>query len=1252
MSAEIAVLRCGAAYTVGLDPRFPLSHARSVVDDADAVVMLTDRVVDETIREIAGDRAIVTTDDAAGDRDALRRAAGPDDLAYVIYTSGTTGRPKGVEIVHRGIVNLVASNILEFGLGPGDRVAQGSSHAYDSSVEEAWLALAVGATVVVMDDDAARLGPDLVDWLRRERVHALCPPPTQLRATGCTRPDVELPELRLLYVGGEALTDDVVRRWAPGRRLVNGYGPTECTVTVVRGDVTVDDIDRCGGVSIGRPVPGHVALVLDDAGNEVPDGAPGELCIAGPGVARGYRGLPQLTSQRFPEHPRHGRMHRTGDRVRRGPEGRLHHLGRIDSMTKVRGYRVELAAIEARLRDCAGVLAAACRVQGEGGAARVAAHLVAERADEPPDFGTLAGKLRASLPEYMVPTRWALIDRLPTSVGGKVDRRALPAVEVPQSEMSRGVEPEYATALEQTIASAFAAVLGTTLRPGGDVFLDLGADSIAVAEAVSLLRADPEGALVTVRDVYEARTVAAIAARAAAAASTGSPPAVSPGANKPAAERVSTVRLALTSCIQLAALGAGLVVGATAAELVTFLLVPWLLGHVSIAVFLLALPLLWSALELLLAPVTLAIAVATKRLLIGRYVETRTPVWSSLFLRNWIVTRAVRAIPWGLVAGTELQCVALKALGARVGRRVHIDRGVDLLGGGWDLLELGDDTAIGRDAALRVADLDRGELVFAPVRVGERGTLRTRSAVQGGGAVGADGVVDPLSWVAPGSAVGDGERWDGVPAVRVGNADAVPVASSGAPLGPLAYAMLAIGLRTIVRWVAALPFLALAVWLAHAVDVDSERVVDWLRAPSLDGLGLLLGLLCVAGPFGVAWSALLCRGLGTTPVGTHGRWTPCYALTWTRTGLIEAIGTVLSGTLFWPAWLRFAGMRVGRGSEVSTILDALPERTEIGAASFLADGVYLGGPEVRAGTVTVGTTRLGDDTFVGNHVVFPTSFDGGGGFFTGVSVPVTQLEADRGRSWFGHPPFALPRPAPPDVDRRLTHDPTPLRRAVRLFWEALRFALPCVPLLLFVVWASWAVSASGAAGAVTFRLVTLPLVTAAVAALAVVWVCALKWLLIGRARPGSHPLWSSWCSRWDFLYVAWGAHARSVLSAFEGTVFLGWVLRAFGVRVGRRVVLGGGFAQVVDPDMLEIDDHATVSGHLQAHTFEGRVLRLGRVRIGKHATVGPGTVLLYGTDVGDGARVLPHGVVTKHDRLRPGGEYAGVPVAEVGRRTD
>jgi non-ribosomal peptide synthetase-like protein len=181
-------------------------------------------------------------------------------------------------------------------------------------------------------------------------------------------------------------------------------------------------------------------------------------------------------------------------------------------------------------------------------------------------------------------------------------------------------------------------------------------------------------------------------------------------------------------------------------------------------------------------------------------------------------------------------------------------------------------------------------------------------------------------------------------------------------------------------------------------------------------------------------------------------------------------------------------------------------------------------------------------------------------------------------------------------------------------------------------------------------LTILPLATLGIGAFFCLLVLSLKWILLGRVRAGAHPLWSCWCSRWDFLYVAWAVYASRLLATLEGTLLLSWYLRAMGMRLGRRVVLGSGFAQVVDPDMLRFEDGATVSCQFQAHTFEDRVLKIDQVHIRSHATVGSTAVLLYGSDIGARAQVAPHSVVMKRESLVPGESYAGCPTCPVSRR--
>lgn len=1218
--AQLAVLKAGAAYTC-IDPIFPDEQIREILEDSEAVALLTDATGHERARALGFDAE--RTLDATAHHPAIPVAVPPsapwltpESLAYVIYTSGTTGRPKGVMIEHGSIANLVSSDVDAFALTPHDRVAQGSSASYDSSLEETWLAWACGGTVVVMDDDTVRLGPDLVGWLRRERVTVLCPPPTMLRTTGCADPAAELPELRLLYVGGEALPRDVADLWGRGRRLVNGYGPTECTVTCVRCDVREGET-----IAIGTPVRGMLAWALDGSLEPVPDGEPGELCMSGAGLARGYRNRPDLTAARFPEHPRLGRIYRTGDLVHRAPDGTFYYHGRIDAQVKLRGYRVELEAIEARLAEHPQVREAACWVQGE----TLVAFVVPS--DDPPDAGALQAALRGVLPPYMVPSRFGFLDDLPKSVGGKLDRKALPVLDAP-ADAAAVVAPR--NALEARIAEAIGAVLERPVSVTADFFAELGGTSLAAAMAISRLRDDPATAGLAVRDLYEARTVAELALRAG----TADP--------APRATRRSDGprgNPALATVVQSLWLLLGLALGAPVVYFATFDVFPHLVGSLGLVPFLLLMPIMLYAALGVYAVAAVGLAAAVKRILVGRYAPLRSPVWSGFHVRHWMVVQTARLAPWWLIEGTVFQQAALRALGARIGQRVHIHRGVNLADGGWDLLDIGDDVTLSQDAAVRLVDLEDGQVVVGSVWLGSGSTLDVRSGVAGNTRLEANAWLGALSSLPEDGVIPRGERWEGVPAQHVGAAPAPPTSpAAGRVLPPTLHGLLMILCAGLITMIVALPLDLLTIGGALYYGVSGEQALDWIFNPTWEPHVLLAAsaVVLIAGPLTVVLEALAMRALGRVPVGVIDRWSLAYIRVWLKSALLTSAGNVLSGTLMWPIWLRWAGMKLGPGCEISTIIDVVPELIEIGGDTFFADGIYLGGPRVHRGTVTLSPTRLGRNTFLGNHVVIPCGQQLPDDVLLGVSTLADDTRIRPGTSWFGHPSFELPHREVVACDRSLTHEPTPIRYASRLFWELLRFALPILPLLTLPAWCRMV-------GGGEALIVSVPLASLAIAGLFCLVVLAMKWALLGRVKPGTHPLWSCWCSRWDFLYVAWGMYASHFLMALEGTLLLQVYLRAMGMRIGKRVALGTGFAQVVDPDMLEFGDDATVSCQFQAHTFEDRVLKIDHVRIDPKATVGHEAVLLYGADIGEATRVAAHSVVMKRERLLPGRRYAGAP---------
>lgn len=1217
VAAQLATLRSGAAY-VCIDPSFPDAQVREMLTDSGAVALLTDVVGQARVSVLDVEVEVFNVASPSSSNPVAPTWLTADSLAYMIYTSGTTGKAKAVMISHTSIANLVDSDLKEFGLGPGDRVAQGSSAAYDSSVEETWLALASGATLVVMDDQTVRLGPDLVPWLREERISVLCPPPTLLRTTGCENPEHELPDLRLLYVGGEALTADIVKAWAPGRRLVNGYGPTECTVTCSRCDVRPGDV-----ITIGKPVRGMRAWILDDDQNLSAEGEPGELCFSGVGLALGYLDSPELTASKFIEHPEAGRLYRTGDQASFLPDGSIAYYGRIDSQVKLRGYRVELEAIEAILSHQAGVREAACCVQVVDGREDLAAHIVPITTVS---FDELRSALGAELPGYMVPTRWAIEESLPRSVGGKVNRKALPDI-APEFE---GQHRAPRNELEAKVAACFQGALRTPTVPSidADFFADLGGTSLIAAKLVSLMRGDSALASVTVRDVYESRSVAELASRVGPVTTTHEqkPEQQTRRGNPVMATLLQSLWLLLTLIVGSAIGGAAVLVFFQVFSVSTD---P---GRLVFEAFLFVLA------GLVLYPLaTTSFAVLLKRLLIGRYRAGHEPAWSGFYVRNWIVQQAVRMIPWRSFQSTEVVSVSLRALGARVGRDVHFHRGSVPLEGGWDLLDIGDRVTFAQEASLRLVDLESGQIHVGPIQVGSGATIKTRAGLAHETAIGENSCLAALASLTPGTVTGPGELWDGIPATHHGEVS-VPQEASGGELNPTLFGIAVVFGRALVTSLVAVPSVTALAYLASVsrAGIDVLWTLGWTAT-------VAIGLV----PLTLLLEILILKLLGKVRPGVIRRRSWAYVRVLLKTGIVETAGRVLSGTLYWPVWLRFAGMQIGRDCEVSTIIDVVPELVTIESGCFLADGIYLGPPEVQQGTVRLAPVRLSSGTFIGNHAVIPAGHSLPEDILIGVCTVADEKLFRKGTSWFGLPPFELPRREILEVDRELTHAPSPIRFWNRIFWETLRLVVPVIPAWAAVAWVLGVERLAATMGPIPLLLVGAPAVTLAVSASLVGLGLVLKWGLLGRVKPGVHALWSCWCSRWDFFYVAWGEWTRPVLVGLEGTLLLNTCLRALGMKIGRRVLLGHGFAQVVDPDMIEIGDDATVCAMFQAHTFEDRVLKIDHVRIHAHATLADATVPLYGAEVEEGALVTPHGVIMKHERLLAGLEYEGAPTRQV-----
>ncbi|MEU6236010.1 amino acid adenylation domain-containing protein [Kitasatospora sp. NPDC047058] len=510
--ALLGVAKAGAAY-LPIDPGYPADRIEYMLADGDPVLVLTTGAVAGKLP--AGDRPVIVLD---GDDAGTYPATDPADAdrtapltldrpGYVIYTSGSTGRPKGVVVSHRGIASTAGTHVDRLGLGPGSRFLLVVSISFDVSMADIVMTLSSGAALVVPGPDQQAVGQELYDLISRHGVTH-----TDLVAPMlASLPDGDLPTLRGFVVGGEALPADMVEKWSPGRTVMQVYGPTETTVVATMSDPLSPAPQA---PPIGRPIWNARTHVLDAGLRPVPVGVPGELYIAGSGVARGYWQRPAMTAERFvadPYGPAGSRMYRTGDLVRRRPDGNLEFLGRVDHQVKVRGFRIELGEIETALVRHPGVAAGAVVVsEGAGGVKRLVGYAV-PAAEDGLDPAEVRAFLADALPDYMVPTVVMVLDALPLTPSGKTDRKALPEPDFGTSVTGRAPR----TALEKELCAAFADVLGLPEVGIDDGFFDLGGHSLLAARLTARLR-ETTGAELGIRALFEAPTVARLAERLAA----------------------------------------------------------------------------------------------------------------------------------------------------------------------------------------------------------------------------------------------------------------------------------------------------------------------------------------------------------------------------------------------------------------------------------------------------------------------------------------------------------------------------------------------------------------------------------------------------------------------------------------------------------------------------------------------------------------------------------------------------------------
>ena len=517
--AVLGVLKAGGAY-VPLDPAYPPDRLAAMIEDSGIRVLITREHIAGSLPDNVPATVLMDSqwhEIAAGSALGVASSVKPENLAYIIYTSGSTGKPKGVMIEHHSLAAYVASAAPLLRFGPADRVLQFASLNFDASAEEIYCTLLAGGTLVLRSEAMLASTADFLKTVQDWRITVLDLPTAfwHMLAVDMSRQKLRLPQdVRQVIIGGERALPDRLSLWEScvgmGVSLLNGYGPTETTIAS-----TMWKPDRSGqaqgaSVPIGKPLNGVHAYVVDSSGKLAGEGSVGELWLGGFGVARGYLNQPAMTAQKFVPDPfgGGGRIYKSGDMVRRLPDGNLEFVGRVDHQVKVRGFRIELGEIESALNALESVRESVVTAKtGPAADTRLVAYIVPSR----PDFraGEIRQSLKGKLPEYMIPSAFVVLDAMPLGPTGKIDRAALPEPSRDARDRETPLVPP-STPAQEKLAAMWCELLGMDQVSIHDPFLELGGHSLLAAQLIARVR-DQFDVDLTLRAVFDYPTVAAMA---------------------------------------------------------------------------------------------------------------------------------------------------------------------------------------------------------------------------------------------------------------------------------------------------------------------------------------------------------------------------------------------------------------------------------------------------------------------------------------------------------------------------------------------------------------------------------------------------------------------------------------------------------------------------------------------------------------------------------------------------------------------
>lgn len=1214
--AILAIMHAGAAY-VPVDWDDPDERAVTVFSEAE-VAAVVGKALQITPYQPALQRE---------SQDVGQTQPSPEHDAWVLFTSGSTGTPKGVAVTHRSAAALVDVEADLFlrkkPIHPGDRVMAGLSVAFDASCEEMWLAWRRGGTLVAAPRDVVRSGPDLGKWIVDQAITVVSTVPT----LASLWPPESLDAVRLLIFGGEAIQLDlIVRLEKPGREIWNTYGPTETTV-IVSGAMMAPEPP----VRIGRPITGwHLAVVDPVTEQPVKWGETGELVVGGVGVAR-YLDAERDAVQYAPlKSLGWERAYRTGDMVVAEQTG-LIFVGRTDDQIKLGGKRIELGEIDEYLSELPGVSAGAAVLQKTNGGAEILVGYLTEQPGETIDIAQSRHLMSQRLPGGVVPML-AVVDELPMKTSGKVDRKALPWP-LPSDDAA---DDSDLSITEAWLKDLWVDQLGPLPMSSATNFFEIGGGSVQVARLMANIRTSH--ATAEIRELYAHPTLSSMAAYLDSLESVES--------DRPMPDPLPLWPKVFQLGFIVATYGFNAV-----RYVVALIAVVWLLGWTVNAGWVPSVPVLPVIVGWLLmfsTPGKMLQASAVARLLtIGiRPGSYQRGGWTHV--RLWASERFLHSLRLESVAGTVFARTFYRMMGNRVGQGTHIANLPPVSG----LVTVGAQATIEFEADLNGYWVEGGTVHVGAITVEDGARIGTRSIVDPGVTVGAFSEVLPGSHISRDIPVG--ELWGGSP-IRYEGDSGVSWPHDQLlrrDLGGWRRSTQAFAHGAGLLIMTLLPVLAIipgaAIVLPIIIDLTRFEQVALIVAAWVP----LVAILMV-----ITWLALviiLVRILAGWIVpgyfleASATGWAVWFTQALLQRTLISAYPIYAS--LATPTFLRLLGAKVGRDTEISTI-ETVPHLTWLQDRTFIADHALVTSTRHRHGWVHIGTTVIGEGTFIGNSAIVGPDTDLPPEALIAV-MSSTPRFAPTGTSWLGRPAQSIPRTVQ-EADAEATYHPPRRIKWARGSVEVLRFLpfmitvwieLGLVVALNAVYMTQLAATESQLAALGITIAAALPL-TLATGVVSTLLAVAAKWLLVGRFRPTEYPLFSTFVWRNELADVfAESLAVPALVRVSIGSPLFNVYARLMGSKIGRDVWCETWW--LPEFDLIEIGDRATINRGtvVQTHLFQDRVMALSRTRIEPGGTLGASSFMLPGSTIGDKSVVGVGSLVLRDETLPPDTYWQGNPV--------